>query len=348
MAEFDAPTGEIPLSVRASAPVSVPLPESHHGIVWEALEEAHLHKLSTLIARMEAQDNPPYRTSVDEVAEMLREDRPWRGVAGFATRGIAKGRMVAFGQVVLRQPGSIECMCQGGVDPAFRRIGLGGAIVEWQEGTARQMLAALPGHEPAQIAMQVEAGQDDLEEQLQLHGFHWARTYYELRADLSEVPKAPDLGRYLTIEPWGPEWEEPARRASNRLSELEWGRPPLTQEQWLMGRTAFAPEWSFLVVDRRGDRPKVVGFLLASKYVQDWAALGWREGYIDQMGVLEDARNTHAVDALIIASMSAMAADGMDRIGAGLGSANRSGALAVYDYLGFVTVGQSRLYAIEV
>lgn len=348
MADIETPTGELPLAVRAKAPVEVLLPASHHGIEWEVLDGAHLHELATLIARMEARDNPPYRTSVDEVAEMLADDRPWRGIAGFATRGIAKGRMVAFGQVVLRQPGIVECMCQGGVDPSFRRIGLGGGLVEWQEATARRMLAGVPGCAPAQIAMQVEYGQSDLEEQLQIRGFHWARTYYELRADLVDIPKTPDLGRYLAIEPWGPEWEEPARRASNRLSELEWGRPPLTEEQWLTGRTAFVPEWSFLAVDRRGDRPRVLGFLLASKYVQDWAALGWREGYIDQMGVLEEARSTHAVDALIIASMSAMAEGGMDRIGAGLGSANHSGALAVYDYLGFVTVGQSRLYAIEV
>jgi len=54
------------------------------------------------------------------------------------------------------------------------------------------------------------------------------------------------------------------------------------------------------------------------------------------------------VDALIIASMRAQAGDGMERTGTGLGSANHSGALAVYDYLGFRTVGQTRLYAREV
>lgn len=353
MTDSDALSGEtLPVDTACPpdtvSPTQVSLPESHHGIVWEVLEPAHLHKLAALISRMEAQDNPPYRTSTDEVAEMLAEDRTWRGLAGFATRGIAKGRMVAFGQVVLRKPGIVECLCQGGVDPSFRRIGLGGSLVAWQEATARQILAEIPDLGRAQIAMQVEVGQEDLEEQLKLRGFHWARTYYELRADLSRIPNAPDLGSYLRIEPWGPEWEEPARMASNRLSELEWGRPPLTQEQWLSGRSAFVPEWSFVAVDRRGDRPRLLGFLLASKYVQDWAVLGWREGYIDQMGVLEEARSSHAVNALIIASMRAMAEGGMDRIGAGLGSANHSGALAVYDYLGFVTVAQTRLYALEV
>ena len=92
----------------------------------------------------------------------------------------------------------------------------------------------------------------------------------------------------------------------------------------------------------------MAGFLLASRYEQDLAALGWKEGYVDQMGVLQGWRNTHAADALIVASMLAQRSDGMDRCAAGLGSANHSGALVVYDALGFRTVGQSRLYAINV
>ncbi|WP_022867936.1 GNAT family acetyltransferase [Schaalia vaccimaxillae] len=347
MSEYEADAQQSTETPEPESSSAVANPDSHHGIVWEELDAQHLYPLASLIARIEAQDNPPYRTSADEVAEMLADTSQWRGIAGFATRGLAKGRMIAFGQVHLRFPGHVECVCHGGVDPTFRRVGLGGALVEWQEAAARQMLAELPDNPPAQIVSQVESGEADLEEHLKLRGFHWARTYYELRADLSDLPEQPELGRYLTIEEWSDEWEEPVRRAANRLSEQEWGRPPLTREQWLQGRTSFVPEWSFVAVDRQSDRPRVAGFLLASRYEQDWAALGWKEGYIDQMGVLEDWRQTRAVDALITASMRAQARDGMDRIGAGLGSANHSGALAVYDYLGFRTVGQTRLYAIE-
>ena len=101
-------------------------------------------------------------------------------------------------------------------------------------------------------------------------------------------------------------------------------------------------------MDRTGDRPRVAGFLLASRYEQDWAALGWREGYIDQLGVLSAWRDSRVADALILASMWAQRRDGMDRAATGVGSANHTGVLAVYDYLGFRTVGQTRLYAIEV
>ncbi len=336
------------ISARVAAPLSLPVPPSTHGILWERLTADHVAALANLFARVEATDNPPYRTSREEVVEMLGPTSQWRGLAGYATRGIAKGQMVAYGLVALRLAGHVECVCQGGVDPRFRRLGLGRSMIEWQTATARQMLATNPGQGNAQIVMHVETGHEELEDHLESLGYHWARTYYELRADLSSLPDGPDLGSYLGIEAWSPELDDLARRASNRLSEQEWGRPPQTIEQWQRGRTDFVPGWSFLAMDRTGDRPQVAGFLLASRYEQDWAALGWKEGYIDQMGVLQPWRHTRVADALIVASMQAQRTDGMDRIAAGLGSANHSGALVVYDALGFRTVGQSRLYAINV
>lgn len=215
----------IPLAQRADAPEFVPLPGEHHGIEWEPLTGAHHGALAALFARMEARDNPPYRTSAEEVEEMLSSASQWRGLVGIVRRGLGAGRMVAFAQVVLRFPGRAECVCVGGVDPDFRGIGLGSAIVDWQEGTARQMLSEVEGDGPAQISCHVESGQDDLEAQLKVHGFRWARTYYELRASLADLPPVPDLGSYMSIEAWGPQWEEPALRAANRLNESEWGRP---------------------------------------------------------------------------------------------------------------------------
>ncbi len=323
------------------------VPANDRGIAWRTMTAADAAPLTHLLARVEAADNPPYRTSYDEVVEMLAEGMPWYGVAGFATRGLRSGQMVAFGLVSVRRSGHLECVCQGGVDPRFRRLGLGHAVIEWQTATARSVLDRRPQGEPAQIVMHVEPGNDQLVDHLEDLGYHWARTYYELRAVLATLPRMPELGSYLAIAPWSEDLEDVARQAANRLSEQEWGRPPQTMEQWLMGRTAFVPDWSFVALDCRGDRPRAAGFLLASRYEQDWPALGWKEGYIDQMGVLEPWRYTRVADALIVSSMAAQRRDGMDRAAAGLGSANHSGALVVYDQLGFRTVGQSRLYAIN-
>lgn len=331
-----------------SSPAPGPI-ETRRGIEWHALGgERDARLLAPLFARIEAADNPPYRTSADEVREMLSPARTWRGTGAWMTRGIAAGEMVAFGIVGLRRSGVLECLCHGGVDPRFRKLGLGRALIDWQVATARSMLAEIDTTEPAQIVMHVDSGQEDLEDQLVLAGFHWARTYYELRADLRSAPEAPRLGPLVSVVPWTPDLEGPTRRASNRLSELEWGRPPQTEEQWLMGRTGFVPEWSFVALDKTSDRAKVIGFLMASRYDQDWAALGWKEGYVDLLGVLPQHRHAGVAEALIVASMKAQAADGMDRIATGVGSANHSGALALYETLGFQTVGATKLYALNV
>jgi len=333
--------------VTDSPTADVPVPAGDHGIRWRTMSGDDAAPLTHLLARIEAADNPPYRTSYDEVVEMVSDGVPWHGLAGFATRGIRAGQMVAFGLVHVRRAGHLECVCQGGVDPRFRRLGLGHAVIEWQTAMAHGIVDRRPAGEPAQVVMHVEPGNEELVDHLEDLGYHWARTYYELRATLTPLPRTPELSSYLRVEPWSPDLEDVARQASNRLSEQEWGRPPQTMEQWLRGRTSFAPGWSFVALDRTGDRPRVAGFILASRYEQDWPALGWKEGYIDQMGVLEPWRHTRLADALIVASMAAQARDGMDRTAAGLGSANHSGALVVYDQLGFRTVGQSRLYAID-
>ena len=240
-----------------------PFPPEHHGITWRLLTEDDLHALGALFARMEARDNPPYRTALAEVAEMLSSSTQWRGIVGIATKGMASGRMVAFAQTRLRASGRIECLCQGGVDPDFRRIGLGRALVDWQILSAKTMLEHYEGNGARAIVSYVENWQDDLEGALKSQGFHWERTYYDLRAKLRPLPVIPSLGSYISIEQWSPQWDEELRQAANSIAQQQ-GISAMTEEQWTMGRSSFVPEWSFIAVDRRSDRPRIAGFVLSS------------------------------------------------------------------------------------
>ena len=255
--------------------------------------------------------------------------------------------MVAFAQTRLRASGRIECLCQGGVDPDFRRIGLGRALVDWQILSAKAMLERYEGNGARAIVSYVENWQDDLEGALKSQGFHWERTYYDLRAKLRPLPVIPSLGSYISIEQWSPQWDEELRQAANSIAQQQ-GISAMTEEQWTMGRSSFVPEWSFIAVDRRSDRPRIAGFVLSSKYEQDWVALGWKEGYIDQIGVGDEWRTSRVLDALVATSMSAQAEDGMAHIATGIAQAEGSAMLSVFEYLGFRVVGQSRLYAIDV
>lgn len=322
------------------------LPAEIHGIHWRYLQPDDASQLAALVARIEARDNPPYRTSSAEIAEMLDPSGMWVGIVAEATVGVQRGRLVGFTHMEFRHAPRPEVLCQGGVDPHFRRLGIGRSIVDWQTHSGEHLLRD-NGAQSGSIVMGVDPNHEELEVHLKCQGYRWSRSFIELRADLKHMPELPSLPPYVEMEPWSDQWDEPVRVAVNAASSRVGGEL-LTAEEWHKGRSAFAADWSCVAYDSRGDRPRVAGFLLASRYEQDWAVLGWREGYIDQLTVFEEWRHSGIAEALVAASMRAQHADGMDRTGAGVSSDQHSDAHAMYDFLGFREVGQIRLYTLSI
>lgn len=333
---------DTPTTSPASRPAITSLPQTNPGLIWRELSVADVADLSALVARIEARDNPPYRTSPEEIHAILSSNVVWHGVGAFATLGIESGRMVAFTHLTLQNQTVPELLCRGGVDPHFRRIGIGAGLVQWQTEEAERLLAS-HGHNAGIIVMSVDSHHLDLEEHLKLNGYRWTRSFNEMRVELRGDHQTPPLEPYLVIEPWSQQWEEPVRHKVNSLVDRP-GNTTISAEDWLAGRIGFVPEWSFVAYDSRGDRPRVAGYLHASKYEQDWAALGWREGYIENLTVFQEWRQSGIAEAMIIASMEAQWRDGMERTGAGVSSETQSEAHNVYDFLGFRTVRQLRLY----
>ena len=112
-------------------------------------------------------------------------------------------------------------------------------------------------------------------------GFEPRRWYREVRRSLTDDIPEVDIDGFLTIEPWSEELDEVVRIAHNQVADGEYEASEMTRDEWRAGRAYFAPGWSFVAMDRSGDRARVAGFLRSGRYEQDWAALGWREGYTD-------------------------------------------------------------------
>lgn len=331
------------LAVRAKAPADLPLPGPATGLRWRLLQATDNDDLAALIARAEQVDNPPYRTTPPETAQLLSPDANWSGAAGFDDTGI----MRAYVHVLIKRTNVLQASCSGAVDPMWRSRGAGGAGLNWQVGRARQMLAQFDTDEDARIVVHVDEGLVELGEHLQALGFHMHRTYSELRRDLLVPIPTVETSRYLKVYPWSVDLDDTVRRAHNKLTAQSWGSPPITAQEWNSGRTFFAPQWSFVAMDKSSDRAEIVGYLLAGRYEQDWPVLGWSEGYVDMLGVMPDWVSTNVATALVTASMQACAADGMDYCAVGLASDSSSGALMLYQELGFVPYGLSRMFAID-
>lgn len=322
---------------------------------WQPLSAQDNPELAALIARAEAVDNPPYRTSEAETAEYFM-DPSYAGVAGWDAQGVMRG----FGLVRLRPGEEVYASMTGVVDPSWRDRGIGRALLRWQAERARHLIgleraaraggAGEPG--PGHVVTTVLADDERMKSHLEAMGLRPLRWYQELRRPLSlEVPQV-ELGAFLSVEPWTPEIDDAVLRAHNAatLESLgEAGRAlRLSPEEWAAGRTHVEPAWCFVVMDRSGDRARVAGYLRSARFEQDWEALGWREGYTDMLGVLADYRGRDVGRALLAAAMRAYAADGMDYAAAGVDSDNPTGAADLYEALGYQPMRGTILYGMDV
>ncbi|WP_141553793.1 GNAT family N-acetyltransferase [Gleimia coleocanis] len=315
------------------------------GFSWRPLTASDSAEFQALANRIEDADGLPYRTSESEIFDLFNDDAHMRCIGGWKDDVL---RCYAF--VRIREANLTHAMCQGGVDPQYRGIGIGGALVAWLTDTAKGLLetAEVTSEDTKLIEFYVEMGNAELEYHLNGLGYQWRRSFYDLRAPLISQPSYVELNSLFSIEPWQHFTESEILEVENRVSYEQRQRSPQSLATWLAGRSDFKPEWSFVAVDNRADRPVIAGFLMASAYEQDWQVLGWKEGNIDQIAVLEEYSAEPLAEALITATMRAQFKDGMNHTATGLSSTNASGALGIYKNLGFETVATAKLFSLSV
>ncbi len=311
---------------------------------WQWLTLEQNDALVALLARIEAHDDPPYRTSAEESAETfvpVSSDVGTAKVVGVDTAGVPR----AYAIVRVRPTaGTFRALCDGGVDPAWRRRGLGTTLLQWQLGAARTILDRA-GHANALAVVHVEENLTDAQEMLRLAGFVPTRWYTEMRRDLRrELPDVQPHGQ-VTVEPWDPALDDAVRRAHNDAFKDQWGGELHTPETWAQGRTYFAPEWSFVALDRTSDRARVAGYLISGRYEGDWAAQGWSEGYTEILGVREEWRGMRVATALLVRAMRAYAADGMEYAGLGVDSPQPGTDFGMFGRLGYEPTRSSLMFS---
>lgn len=337
------------LGERAQAPAVLPYPPASLGLRWRPLTAADVDAVAALFARTERFDNVPFRTTPEEAREFVagaRKDPLRNTIGGFD----AEGELRAHGFVHL-SPGDgriVRALLDGGVDPTWRRRGVGSALLAWQAARARQLLASTGRDVPGRIATYVEEGFDDKAAIVTAAGFVPRRYYTDMRRDLSLPIPEVSLRDGLVLVPWTPERDEAVRLAHNEAFADDWGSAPHTPESWVEARASFAPEWSFVVLDRSNDRSPVAGYLLSERYEQDWPSLGYTEGYIDVLGVRRPWRGRRVATVLLTAAMRAYAADGIEYAGLGVDTDNPTGAVGIFAALGFEPTRGSAMYCLEV
>jgi mycothiol synthase len=246
-----------------------------------------------------------------------------------------EGQVVAYATVESRPSGhQRRVSLAGGVHPAWRRKGIGRALVEWQVERGEAIGAAADRSLPGWL--EFFADEHDAARSALFADFAFAphRYFLEMRRPLREpVPEVVPAGG-LRLVRFDPEHDDATRLAHNEAFLDHWGSSAIDEETWstwVTGHRDFRADLSFLVL--AGD--EIAGYAINAAHPAEWEALGFSEAWTHQLGVRRAWRGQGVARALLAASMQAFADDGLEFAALDVDAENPTGALALYLGMGY-------------
>lgn len=331
----ERPTAERPEDARQLPP----------DLQWRPLAYADIDRWLALVKRIAVTDEPDWveqRADLEQALRASKNDARRDTIAGFD----GTGELRAFGRVSMNA-GSTLVHGAGGVDPAWRRRGLGRAILQWQAERARRRLGENDQAEGVFRSYVEERNPSHLA-LLRGSGSTIVRYFTEMTRPLEqpipEVGFPEDLELVSFADPGGRDVVELVRLAHNDAFRDHWGSEPRDQESWqfTVSHPEFRADWSLALVEPgSGD---VIAYHLASCDPDSPELLGHSEGYTDLLGVRSRWRGRGLAPALLAEAMKRYRAAGMDNAGLGVDTDNPSGALGLYERLGYVPTQRSIVF----
>jgi mycothiol synthase len=308
-------------------------------VQWRAITAEDGTEWARLLLAVEKSYGKEEIVGAEDLVEDLRDPYvdPERGtVAGFS-----EGSMIAYAG--LRSSPSVtdrhEMDLYGAVHPSQRGRGLGTRLLAWAEEAALPLhVARYPGHRLA-LAASCPAGESDALALFAAAGYQPARWFHFMSRDLTGAVPDGQLPEGARIVGYSTDLSDAARQVRDEAFGDHWGSTDETAESWqhFVAHERFRPAFSFLAY--LADEP--VGVLVAHEYEAFRAATGRRECYIQTVGVTRPARGRGIASALIRRSLAAAQADGCDIATLHVDANSPTGALTLYEHMGFSTKNTS-------
>lgn len=282
-----------------------------------------------------AADGLPYRTNVDEMRAHLAHASASFTPARDVTIAELDGRVVAVAmrEVVDTTDGFREFRLDGEVDPAFRRRGIGTALLEENIRLQRELQAAEAGSRPSIFGSWASERQPGDIALLEAAGFEPKRWFFEMvRPNLDAIPHRA-MPEGLEIRPIDVSLARAVWDADVEAFQDHWGGFDGSEEhlqRWLDNPNTDLSLW---VVAFDGD--EVAAGVINSIDPDQNAALGIQRGWLGSVFTRRAWRRRGLASALIVESFQRLRDRGMTSAGLGVDGDNPSGALGLYEALGF-------------
>jgi GNAT superfamily N-acetyltransferase len=227
--------------------------------------------------------------------------------------------------------------------PAWRRRGIGGRMLAAIEQRARQVAVGLPSATRPFFQTEVEDRDPGAAALLRAAGYDAVRHGYTMvRPNLDPQPDAP-MPAGLEIREVQPEHLRAIFDAADEAFRDEWGYRPATEADWELFLTdplnADRALWRIA-----WDGDQVAGQVRSFINAEENERFGQKRGWVENIGVRRPWRKRGLARALIASSIDALRERGMTEGALGVDTENQSGALRLYESVGFRPVSHSTVY----
>jgi mycothiol synthase len=305
---------------------------------WRPMQSSDVVGWSDLLTAVRESDLSWEFFTADDLLEDF--DDPGRDFE-HGSMGVFRGdRMIGYGALMARSAADPvhDMRYEGGVHPDYRGRGIGDKLINWAEGAAVTMHAGrFPGQPLTLSAMPnvTNTGAVALYEQ---RGYQPVRWFNGMLNDLSmplpEIPIPPGV----EIVGWAPESSAAAREIRNEAFRDHWGSTETSPESWdhFMATAAFRPLFSFIAYVGN----EAVGCVISHEYAGDPSAIG-RDVYVSIVGTRKAHRKQGIASALLMKAIDAALAAGFATASLEVDADSPTGALGLYEGLGFKVVHTS-------
>jgi mycothiol synthase len=244
-------------------------------------------------------------------------------------------RLVAFGAYFREKRDDVLVyMTQGSVHPDFRRRGLGRAILHYNRDRLLEIAAGSPDDGPREFGAWATQGEIGGRALLESEGYRAVRFGFAMRRpSLDDLPVAP-LPDGLEIRPVSEADHRAIFDADNEAFRDHWGHRESTEEdfRWIFGQ----PNLNTRLWRVAWDGDEVAGTVLTFVSPAENAELGVSRGWLERISVRRPWRRRGLAKALIVSALEGLRDAGMSEAMLGVDAENLSGALRLYESLGFV------------
>jgi mycothiol synthase len=318
---------------------SIALVSADGDVGWRSITAEDADEWARLLLAVEEANGTEEIVGAEDLREDLRDPNvdSERGTIAAFSRGsmIAWAGLRASPTVASRH----EMDLLGAVHPGQRGRGLGTRLLAWAEQAARPLhQERYPGY-PLALSANCPAAQTDALALFAEAGYQPVRWLHLMSRDLAcAVPDVP-LPDGTRIVRYAVELSETARRIDDEASGDHGGSTQSTAESWeyFLGHERFRPDFSFLAY--LDDQP--AGVLIACEYDAYRQVTGRRECFIASVGVTSPARDHGIASVLVRCSLAAARADGCNIATLYVDADSPTGAITLYEHLGFTTQTES-------